>query len=72
MGGFRPVWGATAVVLSRTAGTHASDGRHLVATSVIGPSAPAAPAVRAELARGALAGGWRTAGAVLAELRAQG
>jgi phytoene dehydrogenase-like protein len=115
---------ANTVVLSRAAPTYAPAGRHLVATSVVGPSAPPEPAVRLELARlygrstadwthlttvsipaalpaapppqgrlrkpvalgdglfvagdhrdspsiqGALASGWRTAGAVLAELRA--
>ncbi|WP_328419208.1 FAD-dependent oxidoreductase [Micromonospora sp. NBC_00389] len=112
------------VVLSNAAPTYAPTGRHLVATSVVGPSAPPEPTVRAELTRlygrstadwthlttvavpdalpaalppqgrlrkpvalgeglfvagdhrdspsiqGALASGWRTAGAVLAELRA--
>ncbi|MCM0675216.1 FAD-dependent oxidoreductase [Micromonospora phytophila] len=114
---------ANTVVISRAAPTYAPAGRHLVATSVVGPSAPPEPAVRAELARlygrstadwthlttvsipdalpaapppqgrlrkpvalgeglfvagdhrdspsiqGALASGWRTAGAVLVELR---
>ncbi|GAB3942847.1 hypothetical protein GCM10027614_30610 [Micromonospora vulcania] len=114
---------ANTVVVSNAAPTYAPAGRHLVATSVVGP-APTEPAVRAELTRlygrstadwshlttapvpnalpaapppqgqlrkpvalaeglfvagdhrdspsiqGALASGWRTAGAVLAELRA--
>ncbi|MER7267992.1 NAD(P)/FAD-dependent oxidoreductase [Micromonospora carbonacea] len=117
---------ANTVVLSQAAPTYAPAGRHLVATSVVGPSAPPEPVVRAELARlygrptadwehlttvdvpaalpaapppqgrlrkpvalggglfvagdhrdspsiqGALASGWRAAGAVLAELRAPG
>ncbi|RKN51073.1 NAD(P)/FAD-dependent oxidoreductase [Micromonospora endolithica] len=115
---------ANTVVISRAAPSYAPDGRHLVATSVVGPSAPPEPAVRAELTRlygrstadwthlttvvipdalpaapppqgrlrkpvslgdglyvagdhrdspsiqGALASGWRTAGAVLDDLRA--
>ncbi|RLK11994.1 protoporphyrinogen oxidase [Micromonospora sp. M71_S20] len=114
---------ANTVVVSRAAPTYAPDGRHLVATSVVGPSAPPEPTVRAELTRlygrstadwthlttvsipdalpaapppqgrlrkpvalgeglfvagdhrdspsiqGALASGWRAAGAVLSELR---
>ncbi|MEH0937193.1 NAD(P)/FAD-dependent oxidoreductase [Micromonospora psammae] len=117
---------ANTVVISNAAPTYAPAGWHLVATSVVGPSAPPEPAVRAELERlygrstadwehlttvtipaalpaapppqgrlrkpvalgdglfvagdhrdspsiqGALASGWRTAGAVLAELRATG
>ncbi|MET8351853.1 MULTISPECIES: FAD-dependent oxidoreductase [unclassified Micromonospora] len=115
---------ANTVVLSNAAPTYAPAGRHLVATSVVGPTAPPEPTVRAELTRlygrstadwthlttvavpdalpaapppqgrlrkpvalgeglfvagdhrdspsiqGALTSGWRTAGAVLAELRA--
>ncbi|MFG3712335.1 NAD(P)/FAD-dependent oxidoreductase [Micromonospora sp. NPDC047730] len=115
---------ANTVVVSRAAPTYAPAGRHLIATSVVGPSAPPEPTVRAELTRlygrstadwthlttvsvpdalpaapppqgrlrkpvalgeglfvagdhrdspsiqGALASGWRAAGAVLAELRA--
>ncbi|MGQ5262442.1 NAD(P)/FAD-dependent oxidoreductase [Micromonospora sp. ZYX-F-536] len=115
---------ANTVVLSNAAGTYAPAGRHLVATSVVGPTAPPEPTVRAELTRlygrstadwthlttvavphalpaapppqgrlrkpvslgqglfvagdhrdspsiqGALASGWRAAGAVLEELRA--
>ncbi|MER5338459.1 FAD-dependent oxidoreductase [Micromonospora sp. NPDC002717] len=115
---------ANTVVVSRAAPTYAPVGRHLIATSVVGPSAPPEPTVRAELTRlygrstadwthlttvsvpdalpaapppqgrlrkpvalgeglfvagdhrdspsvqGALASGWRAAGAVLAELRA--
>ncbi|MEU9510094.1 NAD(P)/FAD-dependent oxidoreductase [Micromonospora sp. NPDC048170] len=114
---------ANTVVTSQAAPTYAPAGRHLVATSVVGPSAPPEPTVRAELARlygrstadwthlttvsvpdalpaapppqgrlrkpvalgkglfvagdhrdspsvqGALASGWRAAGAVLTELR---
>ncbi|MER7332206.1 MULTISPECIES: NAD(P)/FAD-dependent oxidoreductase [unclassified Micromonospora] len=114
---------ANTVVVSRAAPTYAPAGQHLIATSVVGPSAPPEPAVRAELTRlygrstadwthlttvsvpdalpaapppqgrlrkpvalgeglfvagdhrdspsiqGALASGWRAAGAVLAELR---
>ncbi|MBQ1075601.1 FAD-dependent oxidoreductase [Micromonospora sp. C31] len=114
---------ANTVVVSRAAPTYAPAGRHLVATSVVGPSAPPEPTVRAELTRlygrstadwthlttvsipdalpaapppqgrlrkpvalgdglfvagdhrdspsiqGALASGWRAAGAVLSELR---
>lgn len=117
---------ANTVVVSRAVPSYAPAGRHLVATSVVGPSAPAEPVVRGELERlygcstagwdhlstvsipdalpaapppqgrlrkpvalgdglfvagdhrdspsiqGALASGWRTAGAVLAELRAAG
>ncbi|MFG1882332.1 FAD-dependent oxidoreductase [Micromonospora sp. NPDC049102] len=115
---------ANTVVLSNAASTYAPTGRHLVATSVVGPTAPPEPTVRAELTRlygrstadwthlttvsvpdalpaapppqgrlrkpvalaeglfvagdhrdspsiqGALASGWRAAGAVLEELRA--
>ncbi|MFG3704043.1 NAD(P)/FAD-dependent oxidoreductase [Micromonospora sp. NPDC047670] len=115
---------ANTVVVSRAAPTYAPAGRHLVATSVVGPSPPPEPTVRAELTRlygrstadwthlttvsipdalpaapppqgrlrkpvslgeglfvagdhrdspsiqGALASGWRAAGAVLSELRA--
>ncbi|MEU5905318.1 FAD-dependent oxidoreductase [Micromonospora sp. NPDC047467] len=115
---------ANTVVLSNAVPTYAPDGRHLVATSVVGPTAPPEPTVRAELTRlygrstadwthlttvavpdalpaapppqgrlrkpvalgeglfvagdhrdspsiqGALASGWRAAGAVLEELRA--
>ncbi|MGW3606021.1 FAD-dependent oxidoreductase [Micromonospora sp. NPDC005161] len=115
---------ANTVVVSNAAPTYAPAGRHLVATSVVGPTAPPEPTVRAELTRlygrstadwthlttvavpdalpaapppqgrlrkpvalgeglfvagdhrdspsiqGALTSGWRTAGAVLAELRA--
>ncbi|MEV6708823.1 NAD(P)/FAD-dependent oxidoreductase [Micromonospora wenchangensis] len=117
---------ANTVVVSRAAPSYAPPGRHLVATSVVGPTAPPEPTIRAELDRlygrstadwehlttvsvphalpaapppqgrlrkpvalgggifvagdhrdspsiqGALASGWRTAGAVLAELRAVG
>ncbi|WP_431917845.1 NAD(P)/FAD-dependent oxidoreductase [Micromonospora wenchangensis] len=117
---------ANTVVVSRAAPSYAPPGRHLVATSVVGPTAPSEPTIRAELDRlygrstadwehlttvsvpealpaapppqgrlrkpvalgggifvagdhrdspsiqGALASGWRTAGAVLAELRAAG
>ncbi|MFY1703749.1 NAD(P)/FAD-dependent oxidoreductase [Micromonospora sp. WMMA1923] len=115
---------ANTVVLSQAAPTYAPTGRHLVATSVVGPTAPPEPTVRAELTRlygrstadwthletvsipaalpaaappqghlrkpvrlgdgryvagdhrdspsiqGALASGWRAAGAILADLRA--
>ncbi|MEV0153919.1 FAD-dependent oxidoreductase [Micromonospora sp. NPDC050686] len=115
---------ANTAVVSRAAPTYAPAGRHLVATSVVGPAAPPEPVIRAELARlygratadwahlatvsvpaalpaapppqgrlrkpvdlgaglfvagdhrdspsiqGALASGWRAAGAVLARLRA--
>ncbi|MCW3838908.1 FAD-dependent oxidoreductase [Micromonospora yasonensis] len=115
---------ANTAVLSNAAPTYAPAGKHLVATSVVGPQAPPEPVVRRELDRlygrstadwthlttvsvpealpaapppqgrlrkpvalgdglfvagdhrdspsiqGALASGWRTAGAVLAELRA--
>ncbi|MGW5670739.1 NAD(P)/FAD-dependent oxidoreductase, partial [Micromonospora sp. NPDC003776] len=117
---------ANTVVLTNAAPTYAPAGRHLVATSVVGPQVPPEPVVRRELDRlygcstadwthlttvsvpaalpaapppqgrlrkpvalgdglfvagdhrdtpsiqGALASGWRTAGAVLAELRATG
>ncbi|SIN13352.1 FAD-dependent oxidoreductase [Micromonospora cremea] len=42
---------ANTVVLSNAAPTYAPAGRHLVATSVVGPMAPPEPAVRAELTR---------------------
>ncbi|MBQ0903891.1 FAD-dependent oxidoreductase [Micromonospora sp. U21] len=42
---------ANTVVLSNAAPTYAPTGRHLVATSVVGPTAPSEPAVRAELTR---------------------
>ncbi|TNH30234.1 FAD-dependent oxidoreductase [Micromonospora orduensis] len=115
---------ANTVVLSNAASTYAPAGRHLVATSVVGPTAPPEPTIRGELTRlygrstadwthlttvavpqalpaapppqgrlrkpvalgeglfvagdhrdspsiqGALASGWRAAGAVLEELRA--
>ncbi|MEU5781819.1 FAD-dependent oxidoreductase [Micromonospora lupini] len=115
---------ANTVVLSNAVGTYAPAGRHLVATSVVGPKAPPESTIRAELTRlygrstadwthlttvvvpdalpaapppqgrlrkpvsmgeglfvagdhrdspsiqGALASGWRAAGAVLEELRA--
>ncbi|MFF5178118.1 FAD-dependent oxidoreductase [Micromonospora sp. NPDC000316] len=115
---------ANTAVLSNAAPTYAPAGRHLVATSVVGPTAPPEPTIRAELTRlygrstadwthlttvavpdalpaapppqgrlrkpvalgeglfvagdhrdspsiqGALASGWRAAGAVLEELRA--
>ncbi|MET8835993.1 NAD(P)/FAD-dependent oxidoreductase [Micromonospora sp. NPDC004540] len=117
---------ANTVVVSNAAPTYAPAGRHLVATSVVGPQAPPEPLVRRELDRlygrptadwthvatvsvpdalpaapppqgrlrkpvalgdglfvagdhrdspsiqGALASGWRAAGAVLAELRGTG
>ncbi|MET8912344.1 FAD-dependent oxidoreductase [Micromonospora sp. NPDC004551] len=117
---------ANTVVLSNAAPTYAPAGRHLVATSVVGPQAPPEPLVRRELDRlygrstadwthlatvsvpdalpaapppqgrlrkpvalgdglyvagdhrdspsiqGALASGWRAAGAVLADLRGTG
>ncbi|MFR9774765.1 NAD(P)/FAD-dependent oxidoreductase [Micromonospora sp. MS34] len=117
---------ANTVVLSNAAPSYAPAGKHLVATSVVGPQAPPEPVIRRELDRlygrstadwthlttvavpdalpaapppqgllrkpvalgdglfvagdhrdtpsiqGALASGWRTAGAVLAELRAEG
>ncbi|NES16579.1 MULTISPECIES: NAD(P)/FAD-dependent oxidoreductase [Micromonospora] len=117
---------ANTVVPSNAAPTYAPAGRHLVATSVVGPQAPPEPLIRRELDRlygrstadwthlttvsvpaalpaapppqgrlrkpvalgdglfvagdhrdtpsiqGALASGWRTAGVVLAELRAAG
>ncbi|MGW3888205.1 FAD-dependent oxidoreductase [Micromonospora chokoriensis] len=116
---------ANTVVLSNAAPTYAPAGRHLIATSVVGPTAPPEPTIRAELTRlyghstadwthlttvavphalpaapppqgrlrkpvsmgeglfvagdhrdspsiqGALASGWRAAGAVLEELRAR-
>ncbi|MEU8209606.1 NAD(P)/FAD-dependent oxidoreductase [Micromonospora sp. NPDC049044] len=115
---------ANTVVLSNAAPTYAPAGRHLIATSVVGPTAPPESTIRAELTRlygrsttdwahlttvavpqalpaapppqgrlrkpvslgeglfvagdhrdspsiqGALASGWRTAGAVIEELRA--
>ncbi|MEU5567805.1 NAD(P)/FAD-dependent oxidoreductase [Micromonospora musae] len=42
---------ANTVVVSRAAPTYAPPGRHLVATSVVGPTPPPEPAVRLELAR---------------------
>ncbi|SCG49727.1 FAD-dependent oxidoreductase [Micromonospora coxensis] len=117
---------ANTVVVSNAAPGYAPAGRHLIATSVVGPSAPPEPVIRRELDRlygrstadwehlttvavpdalpaapppqgrlrkpvalgdglyvagdhrdspsiqGALASGWRTAGAVLAQLRAPG
>ncbi|RKR87603.1 phytoene dehydrogenase-like protein [Micromonospora pisi] len=42
---------ANTVVISRAAPTYAPPGRHLVATSVVGPTPPPEPIVRAELAR---------------------
>ncbi|MFI6266186.1 NAD(P)/FAD-dependent oxidoreductase [Micromonospora sp. NPDC051006] len=42
---------ANTVVVSNAAPTYAPTGRHLVATSVVGPKPPPEPAVRAELAR---------------------
>jgi phytoene dehydrogenase-like protein len=42
---------ANTVVVSRAAPTYAPAGRHLVATSVVGPLVPPEPVVRAELAR---------------------
>ncbi|MEH1167048.1 FAD-dependent oxidoreductase [Micromonospora sp. CPCC 205539] len=42
---------ANTVVLSNAAPTYAPSGRHLVATSVVGPTAPPEPTVRAEIAR---------------------
>ncbi|MER7167515.1 NAD(P)/FAD-dependent oxidoreductase [Micromonospora sp. NPDC000207] len=42
---------ANTVVISQAAPTYAPAGRHLVATSVVGPSAPPESAVRAELTR---------------------
>ncbi|SCE86981.1 Protoporphyrinogen oxidase [Micromonospora viridifaciens] len=117
---------ANTVVVSHAAPTYAPAGKHLVATSVVGPQAPAEAVVRQELDRlygrstadwthlttvtvpnalpaapppqgrlrkpvalgeglyvagdhrdspsiqGALASGWRAAGAVLAELRSEG
>ncbi|MEQ4303686.1 FAD-dependent oxidoreductase [Plantactinospora sp. B6F1] len=42
---------ANTVVVSRAAPSYAPAGRHLVATSVAGPTAPPEPLVRAELAR---------------------
>ncbi|MEV1332665.1 FAD-dependent oxidoreductase [Micromonospora costi] len=117
---------ANTVVVTRAVPSYAPAGRHLVATSVVGPTPPPEPTVRAELARlygrstsdwthlttvrvpealpaapppqgrlrkpvalgdglfvagdhrdspsiqGALASGWRAAGAVLASLRAVG
>ncbi|MDG4783110.1 NAD(P)/FAD-dependent oxidoreductase [Micromonospora sp. WMMD961] len=116
---------ANTVVLSNAAPTYAPAGRHLIATSVVGPAAPPEPTIRTELTRlygqstadwthlttvavpqalpaapppqgrlrkpvslgeglfvagdhrdspsiqGALASGWRAAGAVLEELRAR-
>ncbi|TDC24944.1 FAD-dependent oxidoreductase [Micromonospora sp. 15K316] len=42
---------ANTVVVSRAAPTYAPPGRHLVATSVVGPTPPPEPTVRLELAR---------------------
>ncbi|MEU8296992.1 NAD(P)/FAD-dependent oxidoreductase [Micromonospora sp. NPDC048909] len=42
---------ANTVVVSNAAPTYAPTGRHLVATSVVGPTPPPEPTVRAELAR---------------------
>ncbi|MDG4805602.1 NAD(P)/FAD-dependent oxidoreductase [Micromonospora sp. WMMD1120] len=42
---------ANTVVLSNAAPTYAPAGRHLVATSVVGPTAPPEPTIRAELTR---------------------
>ena len=42
---------ANTVVLSNAAPTYAPDGRHLVATSVVGPTAPPEPTIRTELTR---------------------
>ncbi|WBB79739.1 FAD-dependent oxidoreductase [Micromonospora sp. WMMD882] len=42
---------ANTTVVSRAAPGYAPPGRHLVATSVVGPTAPPEPVVRAELAR---------------------
>ncbi|MFE9919272.1 FAD-dependent oxidoreductase [Micromonospora sp. NPDC005553] len=42
---------ANTVVLSNAATTYAPTGRHLIATSVVGPTAPPEPTIRAELAR---------------------
>ena len=42
---------ANTVVISRAAPTYAPAGRHLVATSVVGPTPPPEPVIRAELGR---------------------
>lgn len=42
---------ANTVVLSNAAATYAPAGRHLIATSVVGPTAPPEPTIRAELTR---------------------
>jgi phytoene dehydrogenase-like protein len=42
---------ANTVVISRAAPTYAPAGRHLIATTVVGPSVPPEPVVRAELVR---------------------
>ncbi|MFG3641823.1 FAD-dependent oxidoreductase [Micromonospora sp. NPDC047762] len=42
---------ANTVVLSNAATTYAPTGRHLIATSVVGPTAPPEPTIRAELTR---------------------
>ncbi|MGC4863949.1 FAD-dependent oxidoreductase [Micromonospora sp. DT53] len=42
---------ANTVVLSNAAPTYAPTGRHLIATSVVGPTAPPEPTIRAELTR---------------------
>ncbi|MGC5319268.1 FAD-dependent oxidoreductase [Micromonospora arida] len=42
---------ANTVVLSNAAATYAPAGRHLIATSVVGPTVPPEPTIRAELTR---------------------
>ncbi|WP_430497063.1 FAD-dependent oxidoreductase [Micromonospora trifolii] len=42
---------ANTVVLSNAVATYAPAGRHLIATSVVGPTAPPEPTIRAELTR---------------------
>ncbi|MCG5458539.1 FAD-dependent oxidoreductase [Micromonospora sp. PSH03] len=42
---------ANTAVLSNAAATYAPAGRHLIATSVVGPTAPPEPTIRAELTR---------------------
>ncbi|WP_328652598.1 FAD-dependent oxidoreductase [Micromonospora sp. NBC_00330] len=42
---------ANTVVLSNATATYAPAGRHLIATSVVGPTAPPEPTIRAELTR---------------------
>ncbi|MCG5464331.1 FAD-dependent oxidoreductase [Micromonospora sp. MED01] len=51
---------ANTVVLSNAAATYAPAGRHLIATSVVGPTAPPEPTIRAELTRlyGRSTAGW--------------